>query len=67
MYITFVFIIGKESKMVRRFVVAMTFIGVIMFCVGTVTTFAGVCGCPKEGKCVQGCEPGKSNPCTCKH
>lgn len=53
--------------MFKRFSIALAFIGVIMLSVGVVNIFAGACGCPKEGKCVQGCEPGKSDPCKCKH
>lgn len=53
--------------MLKKIGITVAFIGAFMLSVGIVNSFAGVCGCPKEGKCAEGCEAGKSDPCKCKH
>ena len=53
--------------MLKKIGITMAFVGALMLSLGVTNIFAGVCGCPKDAKCADKCEPGKSDPCKCKH
>jgi len=53
--------------MLKKIGVTMAFVGALMISVCVANTFAAPCGCPKDVKCKEGCEKGKTDPCICKH
>ncbi len=61
------FLSERRQKMLKNIGVMMAFVGALMISVCVANTFAGPCGCPKDVKCKEGCEKGKTDPCICKH
>ncbi len=51
--------------MLKKIGITMAFVGALMFTVGVANTFAAACGCPKDAKCADKCEKGKTDPCPC--
>ena len=51
--------------MLKKIGITMAFIGALMISMGVTNIFAAACGCPKDAKCADKCEKGKTDPCPC--
>ncbi len=53
--------------MIKKIGIMMAFVSALMISLSVANTFAAPCSCPKDAKCKEGCEKGKTDPCPCKH
>lgn len=51
--------------MLKKIGITMAFIGALTISMGVTNVFAAACGCPKDAKCKEYCEKGKTDPCPC--
>lgn len=51
--------------MLKKTGITMAFVGALMISMGVTNIFAAACSCPKDVKCADKCEKGKTDPCPC--